>query len=130
MARDIVNAEIARQREAELRRHAERYSTTRIARRTKAPATPQEAVTIRIAAADDRRELDIGDARDRPLSLGSIATLVRGLIARRGHRRRGAESTSPACPPRRIADQRSDGALRSAQPQEMRSGLRTPSDSP
>jgi hypothetical protein len=76
MARDIVNAEIARQREAELRRHAERYSATRIARRTQAPARPQETVMTRIAAADDGRE-------HRPLSLGSIATLARSLIARR-----------------------------------------------
>jgi hypothetical protein len=59
MARDIVNAEIARQREAELRRHAQRYAATRITPRTKATAMPREAVTIRLAAPDDGRELDL-----------------------------------------------------------------------
>jgi hypothetical protein len=61
MARDNLNAEIARQRQAEIRRAAQRYSVgaepsapTRISR-TRA----QDAVTIRLAAADDGRELDL-----------------------------------------------------------------------
>jgi hypothetical protein len=61
MARDSLNAEIARQRQAELRRTAERQALigemparTRIAR-----ARAQEAITIRLAAADDGRELDL-----------------------------------------------------------------------
>jgi hypothetical protein len=61
MTRDSLNAEIARQRQAELRRTAERHALigemparTRIAR-----ARAQEAITIRLAAADDGRELDL-----------------------------------------------------------------------
>jgi hypothetical protein len=54
MARDWLNAEIARQRQDELRRNAERNADgtqgLRI-RRVSARARPQEAVTIRLAAA-------------------------------------------------------------------------------
>jgi hypothetical protein len=59
MARDGVNAEIARQREAELSRRAARHVSRLPTPRSKAPARPQEALTIRLAAADDRRELDL-----------------------------------------------------------------------
>jgi hypothetical protein len=61
MARDSLNAEIARQRQAELRRTAERHTPSREgpARTRMARAGAQEAVTIRLAAADDGRELDL-----------------------------------------------------------------------
>ncbi len=57
MARDIVHAEIARQREAELRRRSELHLA-----RSASPgpgAQRREAVTIRLAAAHDGRELDL-----------------------------------------------------------------------
>jgi hypothetical protein len=53
MARDWLNAEIARQRQDELRRNAERNvdgATGFPARRLSPRARPQEAVTIRLAA--------------------------------------------------------------------------------
>jgi hypothetical protein len=81
MARDWLNAEIARQRQDELRRSAERnadsdggFST----RRVSAHARPQEAVTLRLAAADDGHELDTF-AR---VSLRLVARISRGLLPR------------------------------------------------
>jgi hypothetical protein len=59
MTRTILNSELARQREAELRRSAERYLVRRPAPRSKAPAVRHEAVTIRLAAPDDGRELEL-----------------------------------------------------------------------
>jgi hypothetical protein len=59
MARDIINSELARQREAELRRSAERYLARRQTPSVKAPAARHEAVTIRLAAPDDGRELEL-----------------------------------------------------------------------
>jgi hypothetical protein len=62
MARDWLNAEIARQRQDELRRNAKRIADGADglpARRLSSRARPQEAVTIRLAAADDGHELDI-----------------------------------------------------------------------
>jgi hypothetical protein len=58
MARDIINYELVRQREARLRISAERHFARRVAPRS-ARARPQEAVTIRLAAADDGRELEL-----------------------------------------------------------------------
>jgi hypothetical protein len=81
MTRDGLNAEMARQRQAELRRAAERHALaadaparTRIARED-----AQEAVTIRLAAADDGRELDSRRGRG---SLRGLARLSRGLLQR------------------------------------------------
>ncbi len=62
MARDWLNAEIARQRQDELRRNAERNADGADApptRRLSARTRPQEAVTIRLAAADDGHGLDL-----------------------------------------------------------------------
>jgi hypothetical protein len=62
MTRDGVNAELVRQREAELRRAAARHSARADdvpVREAAAGARPQDAVTIRLAAADDGRELDL-----------------------------------------------------------------------
>ncbi len=61
MARDSLNAEIARQHQAELRRAAERQALgPRAPGRTRMNRVrAQDAVTIRLAAADDRRELDL-----------------------------------------------------------------------
>ncbi len=62
MARDWLNAEIARQRQDELRRNAERNADSADGlptRRVSARVRPQEAVTIRLAAADDGHELAI-----------------------------------------------------------------------
>jgi hypothetical protein len=61
MARDWLNAEIARQRQDELRRNAERNADGANGRPTRlsARSRPREAVTIRLAAADDGHELDI-----------------------------------------------------------------------
>jgi hypothetical protein len=53
MARDWLNAEIARQRQDEIRRDAERIANGAdglTARRLSARVRPQEAVTIRLAA--------------------------------------------------------------------------------
>ena len=60
MTRNMLNSELVRQREAELRRSAERYSARRPAPRPKAPVARHEAVTIRLAAPDDGRELELG----------------------------------------------------------------------
>ncbi len=85
MARDSLNAEIARQRQDELRRIAERhssgaesFSTGRSTARTK----PQEAVTIGRVAADGGRELDLLARVRRRVLLRVIARLSRSLIAR------------------------------------------------
>jgi hypothetical protein len=61
MTRDGVNAEMARQREAELRRAAARHSVRAeaLARGDAARTRAQDAVTIRLAAAGDGRELDL-----------------------------------------------------------------------
>ncbi len=81
MARDIVNAEIARQREAELRRRVERRAAARPAPRAKATAKAHEAVTIRLAAADDGRELDFLAQRH-----GAVVPAGPRLIAELGGR--------------------------------------------
>jgi hypothetical protein len=79
MARDGLNAEIARQRQAELTRAAERHwdgagapGRPRIVR-----ARAHEAVTIRLAAAEDRRALDLL-ARVH----GAVARLSRAILTR------------------------------------------------
>jgi hypothetical protein len=60
MARDSVNAEIARQQQAELWRAAQRHKAGAEALATRISRTrAQDAVTIRLAAADDGRELDL-----------------------------------------------------------------------
>ncbi|HTU79548.1 MAG TPA: hypothetical protein VMF09_12390 [Solirubrobacteraceae bacterium] len=59
MARDILIAELARQRHAELLRRAGLHRARHPAPRSEPPARPHEAVTIRLAAAEDRRELDL-----------------------------------------------------------------------
>jgi hypothetical protein len=59
MTRTILNSELVRQHEAELRRSAERYLARRPAPRRKAPTARHEAVTIRLAAPDDGRELEL-----------------------------------------------------------------------
>lgn len=59
MTRNLLNSEFARQHEAELRRSAERYPARRPLVRPKAPASRHEAVTIRLAAPDDGRELEL-----------------------------------------------------------------------
>jgi hypothetical protein len=70
MARDIINYELVRQREAHLRISAERHFARRAAPRS-ARAKPQEAVTIRLAAADDGRELELlARAHGREVSAG------------------------------------------------------------
>jgi hypothetical protein len=59
MSRDILHSELARQRDAELRRLAQRHLAQRPALRPQAPAARHEAVTIRLAAPDDSRELEL-----------------------------------------------------------------------
>jgi hypothetical protein len=61
MTRDGLNSEMARQREAELRRAAAQHSirAEALARPDAVRTRAQDAVTIRLAAADDGRELDL-----------------------------------------------------------------------
>jgi hypothetical protein len=59
MSRDILHSELARQRDAELRRLAQRHLARRPALRPQAPVARHEAVTIRLAAPDDGRELEL-----------------------------------------------------------------------
>jgi hypothetical protein len=85
MARDSLYAEIARQREAELRRTSERRSLCADAqtpgRRPRARA--REALTIRLAATENGRELELlaRPWRSR-VSLRVVLTLSRGLLPR------------------------------------------------
>lgn len=78
MARDILYAEIARQRELELRRGAERQVRLP-APGSETPIVPREPVTIRLAALTDRRELDLMARRN-----GVAVPAGRRLIAELG----------------------------------------------
>ncbi|HTA12756.1 MAG TPA: hypothetical protein VK765_04975 [Solirubrobacteraceae bacterium] len=59
MSRDIINSELARQRQADLHRSAQQQLAWRHAPRPNPPAARHEAVTIRLAAPDDGRELEL-----------------------------------------------------------------------
>jgi hypothetical protein len=86
MARDSLNAEIARHRQEELRRTAERHALIPEvpARARMARTRAQEAVTIRLAAADDGRELDLlarAQGAGMPAGPSLIAELGGRLVA-------------------------------------------------
>jgi hypothetical protein len=77
MTRDGLNSEIARQRQAELSRAVARHSVRAevLASPDAARTRAQDAVTIRLAAADD------GTGRLR-VSLRAVARLSRSLLPR------------------------------------------------
>jgi hypothetical protein len=78
MARDSLNAAMARQHQDELRRLAERRRSgaeSVAARGSSARPRPQEGLTIRLAAADR-------ETKSRRVALRVLAWLSRSLIAR------------------------------------------------